>query len=212
MQKKNELFTTMPVGKAVAKLAVPVPTVISQIVVILYSLADTFFVGQIGDPKQRADRENRGETGFAKEYVEKFGEYAVSDSLYDNALAGRTYDGQSDADKLWLAQKDVIMRLAKEGSCVIVGRCADFILRDIADCLSVFIHASDEKRAERIVSVYGQREEAPANRLHNMERKRRAYYELYTGTSWGDIANYTVCLNSGVPGTDKCVDIIKGLY
>ena len=86
------------------------------------------------------------------------------------------------------------MRLAKEGSCVIVGRCADFILRDIADCLSVFIHASDEKRAERIVSVYGQREEAPANRLHNKDRKRRAYYELYTGTSWGDIANYTVCL------------------
>ena len=152
------------------------------------------------------------ETGFAKEYVEKFGEYAVSDSLYDNALAGRTYDGHSDADKLWLAQKDVITRLAKEGSCVIVGRCADFILRDIADCLSVFIHASDEKRAERIVSVYGQREEAPANRLHNKDRKRRAYYELYTGTSWGDIANYTVCLDSGVLGTDKCVDIIKGLY
>lgn len=184
MQKKNELFTTMPVGKAVAKLAVP--TVISQIVVILYSLADTFFVGQIGDPNQLAalkipcyDSELiekiAVETGFAKEYVEKFGEYAVSDSLYDNALAGRTYDGQSDADKLWLAQKDVIMRLAKEGSCVIVGRCADFILRDIADCLSVFIHASDEKRAERIVSVYGQREEAPANRLHNKDRKRRAY-------------------------------------
>ena len=221
MQKKNELFTTMPVGRAVAKLAVP--TVISQIVVILYSLADTFFVGQIGAPNQLAalkipccDSELIEkiaiETGFAKEYVERFGEYAVSDSLYDNALAGRTYDGKSDADKLWLAQKDVITRLAKEGSCVIVGRCADFILRDIADCLSVFIHASDEKRAERIVSVYGQREEAPANRLHNKDRKRRAYYELSTGTSWGDIANYTICLDSGVLGTDKCVEIIKGLY
>lgn len=95
---------------------------------------------------------------------------------------------------------------------MIVGRCADFILRDIADCLSVFIHASDEKRAERIVSVYGRREEAPAKRLHDKDRKRRAYYELYTGTSWGDIANYTICLDSGVLGTDKCVDIIKGLY
>ena len=152
------------------------------------------------------------ETGFAKEYVEKFGEYAVSDSLYDNALAGRTYDGQSDADKLWLAQKDVITRLAKEGSCVIVGRCADFILRDIADCLSVFIHASDEKRAERIVSVYGQREEAPAKRLHDKDKKRRAYYELYTGTSWGETDNYAVCLDSGVLGTEKCVEIIKDLY
>ena len=104
----------MPVGRAVAKLAVP--TVISQIVVILYSLADTFFVGQIGAPNQLAalkipccDSELIEkiaiETGFAKEYVERFGEYAVSDSLYDNALAGRTYDGKSDADKLWLAQK-----------------------------------------------------------------------------------------------------------
>ncbi len=172
----------MPVGRAVAKLAVP--TVISQIVVM-----DTFFVGQIGAPNQLAalkipccDSELIEkiaiETGFAKEYVERFGEYAVSDSLYDNALAGRTYDGKSDADKLWLAQKDVITRLAKEGSCVIVGRCADFILRDIAD----------------------------------KDRKRRAYYELYTGTSWGDIANYTICLDSGVLGTDKCVEIIKGLY
>lgn len=95
---------------------------------------------------------------------------------------------------------------------MIVGRCADFILRDIADCLSVFIHASDEKRAERIVSVYGRREEAPAKRLHDKDRKRRAYYELYTGTSWGDIANNTICLDSGVLGTDKCVEIIKGLY
>ena len=91
---------------------------------------------------------------------------------------------------------------------MIVGRCADFILRDIADCLSVFIHASDEKRAERIVSVYGRREEAPAKRLHDKDRKRRAYYELYTGTSWGDIANYTICLDSGVLGTDKCVEIM----
>ena len=95
------------------------------------------------------------ETGFAKEYVEQYGEYAMSDNLYNNALAGRTYDGQSDADKLWLAQTGVITQLAEKGPCVIVGRCADYILRETADCLSVFIHAFDEKRAERIVSVYG---------------------------------------------------------
>lgn len=98
-------------------------------------------------------------TGFAKEYIEKYREYAQSASLYDNALAGRTYDGQSDADKLWLAQKEVSTKLAQEGPCVIVGRCADYILRNTANCLTVFIHASDEKRAEQIVSVYGQREE-----------------------------------------------------
>lgn len=151
-------------------------------------------------------------TGFAKEYVEKFGEYTVTDNLYDNALAGRTYDGRSDADKLWLAQKEVITNLANEGPCVIVGRCADYILQDIADCLTVFIHASDEQRAERIVSVYGQREEAPAERLHEKDKKRKAYYELYTDTSWGDPDNYALCLDSGKLGIEKCVNIISELY
>ncbi len=152
------------------------------------------------------------ETGFAKEYIEQYGEYAISNSLYDNALAGRTYDGRSDADKLWLAQVKVITRLAEQGPCVIVGRCADYILRDTADCLTVFIHSSDEKRAERIVSVYGQRDEAPAQRLHDKDRKRRAYYELYTNTTWGEASNYVLCLDSGVLGIEKCVEMIRDLY
>lgn len=152
------------------------------------------------------------ETGFAKEFVEKYGEYTMSDNLYDNALAGRGYDGQSDADKLWLAQKEVITKLANEGSCVIVGRCADYILRDVADCLTVFIHSSDEQRAERIVSVYGQREEAPVQRLHDKDKKRKAYYELYTGTAWGNPDNYALCLDSGKVGIDKCVNTICDLY
>lgn len=152
------------------------------------------------------------ETGFAKEYVEQYGEYAISDNLYNNALAGRTYNGQSDADKLWLAQTKVITNLAQQGPCVIVGRCADYILRDTADCLSVFIHASDEKRAERIVSIYGQRDQAPVQRLHDKDKKRKAYYELYTSTSWGETNNYALCLDSGILGIEKCVDIIQNLF
>lgn len=95
---------------------------------------------------------------------------------------------------------------------MIVGRCADYILRNTANCLTVFIHASDEKRAERIVSVYGQREEAPAQRLRDKDKKRKAYYELYTGTAWGSADNYALCLDSGLLGTDRCVEIITGLY
>lgn len=151
-------------------------------------------------------------TGFAKEYVEKYGEYAISDNIYNNALAGRTYDGKSDADKLWLAQKEVVTKLAKEGPCVIVGRCADYILQDVADCLTVFIHASDESRAERIVSVYGQREESPVQRLHEKDNRRKAYYELYTGSEWGNADSYLLCLDSGKIGIDKCVEMICNLY
>ncbi len=152
------------------------------------------------------------ESGLAKEYIEKYGEYALSDKLYENAVAVRGRDGQSALDKIWLAQKKVITDLAKKESCVIVGRCADYILRDSADCLTVFIHASDEKRAERIVSVYGQREESPVQRLHDKDKKRRAYYELYTDTAWGEASNYELCLDSGKIGIDRCVDIITDLY
>lgn len=78
--------------------------------------------------------------------------------------------------------------------------------------MTVFIHASDEKRAERIVSVYGEREESPIRRIHDKDKKRKAYYEIYTGTEWGNAANYNLCLDSGALGIDKCVEIIKKLY
>lgn len=96
----------------------------------------------------------------------------------------------------------MVTDLAEKEPCVIVGRCADYILRNTADCLTVFIHASDEKRAERIVTVYGQREESPIQRLH----------ELYTGTQWGQADNYDLCLDSGRLGIEPCVDMIAALY
>ena len=127
------------------------------------------------------------QSGFAKEY----GEYALSDKLYKNVLAGRDQDAQSDVDKIWFAQKKVATDLAEKESCVIVGCCADYILKDTSDCLTVFIHSLDEQRAERIVSVYGQREESPAKRLHD---KDKTYYELYTGINWGMAENYDTYL------------------
>ena len=152
------------------------------------------------------------ESGLAKEFIEKHEEYAATTHLYDNAVAGRDRFGQSDTDKMWLAQKKVITDLANAGPCVIVGRCADYILRDVADCLTVFIHASDEQRAERIVSVYGQRQESPAKRLHDKDERRKAYYELYTGIQWGQVDNYELCLDSGKIGINRCVDMIADLY
>ena len=152
------------------------------------------------------------ESGFAREYVERYGEYAQADTLFENALAGREQDGQSTADKLWFAQEKVIKDLAQKSSCVIVGRCADYILQNVTNCLTVFIHASDEKRTERIVTVYGQREESPVQRLHEKDKKRKAFYELYTGTQWGVAENYEVCLDSGKIGINGCIAIISAMY
>lgn len=117
-------------------------------------------------------------------------------------------------DKLWFAQEKVIKDLAQKSSCVIVGRCADYILQNVTNCLTVFIHASDEKRTERIVTVYGQREESPVQRLHEKDKKRKAFYELYTGTQWGGggAENYEVCLDSGKIGINGCIAMISAMY
>lgn len=124
-------------------------------------------------------------SGFAREYIRERGEYAASSSWFGSALAMRDRMGHSVHDDLWRAQSSVISELAAKESCVIVGRCADYILRGKADCLTVFIHASMQKRAERIVSVYGERDESPEKRLRDKDKRRKAYYELYTDTPNG---------------------------
>ena len=101
---------------------------------------------------------------------------------------------------------------AEKESCVIVGRCADCVLQDKADCLKVFIHADMAFRAERIVKVYGEREESPEQRLRDKDKRRAAYHRFYTNMKWGYAENYHLTLDSGVLGIDRCVDIISGLY
>ncbi len=103
-------------------------------------------------------------SGLAKEYIAERGEYSSASSWWGTMLAGR----DQVRDDLWRMQREVILELAEKGPCVIVGRCADHILKDTADCLTVFIHASMEKRAERIVKLYGEREEKPEQRLMHL--------------------------------------------
>jgi cytidylate kinase len=127
-------------------------------------------------------------------------------------LSDRDMNGKSTQDYLWEIQRQVIIELAEKESCVIVGRCADYILKDKADCLKVFIHSDMDKRAERIVKQYGESADKPEKRLKDKDARRRAYYQFYTGEKWGDIKNYHITLNSGVLGIDKCVEILTNLY
>ena len=152
------------------------------------------------------------ESGLAKGFIKERGEYAASSSWWQSVSTGRDYYGHSQQDDLWRMQTRVILDLAEKGPCVIVGRCADYILRNRADCLTVFIHASMAKRAERIVNVYGESNEEPEKRLHDKDKRRKAYYEMYTDTKWGAARNYHIALDSGTLGIEKCVDIIVQLY
>ena len=150
------------------------------------------------------------ESGFTENYIKDAGEYAPGGFL-TSALSNRAF-GPTNEDYLWNVQYKIITDLAEKESCVIVGRCADYILREKADCLRVFIHASMEYRSERIVKVYGEREESPEQRLRDKDKRRAAYHRFYTDMKWGDARNYHVCLDSGELGIEKCAEIIQQLY
>ena len=117
----------------------------------------------------------------------------------------------STADFLWSIQCRVIQQLAEDGPCVIVGRNADYILKDRTDCLNVFIHADLDTRADRIVRLYGESEKSPEARLQEKDKRRKINYQHYTGRTWGHANNYHLCLDSGTLGIDQCIELIVGL-
>ena len=151
-------------------------------------------------------------SGFTQGYIQEQGEYAAHAGWLSNALASRFSDGLTSQDRLWVLQRELILELAEKGPCVIVGRCADFILREKADCLTAFIHADMAFRAKRIVEVYGQRQDSPEKRLQDKDRRRAAYYQFYTDTRWGQARNYHIALDSGVLGIDRCAELLAELY
>ncbi len=151
-------------------------------------------------------------SGLAKEFIAERGEYTLRGGWLANAFADRSLNGLSVQDYLWTIQRKTILELAEEGSCVIVGRCADYILDGKADTLKVFIHASIEARSKRIVEKYGESSESPEKRLRDKDIRRSSYYRFYTDVEWGIAKNYDIALDSGTLGLDRCVEIITSLY
>lgn len=155
------------------------------------------------------------ETGFDPEYIADAGEYAPGKSMFSYAFSSGVAQahttGMNTNDYLWAAQCKIILELAEKGNCVIVGRCADYILRQRKDCLNVFIHADTEYKAKRIVEIYGVTNKSPEKRLSEKDGKRKVNYKYFTGRDWGVAENYHLCLDSGFFGQDKCVQIIADM-
>ena len=141
------------------------------------------------------------ESGYTADYIKEEGEYVFGGWLSE-VFTDRTM-GLTNQDKLWNIQSRVIENLAEQGPCVIVGRCADYVLRYKAKCLNVLIHASMEKRDERIVREYGERKESPKLRLKEEDKQRVAHHRFYTEMKWGHAQNYHVCLDSGELGISQ---------
>lgn len=152
------------------------------------------------------------ETGFSQEFIEEAAEYATAkNSLLFNLLMNRSLHGRTEltpADSIYIAQAKIIKDLADKESCVIVGRCADYILRDRLDCFHVFICADSADRCRRVLDRYGDNGKPLAKRIEDKDTRRKIYYSHYTDQIWGAPQNYHLCLNSSKLGIDRCVDFI----
>lgn len=133
--------------------------------------------------------------------------------LYSLSMAAKMAigerDGLSEEGALYVVEERVIRDMAIQGPCVIVGRCAGWILRDRPDVLRVFIHASREFRMQRAQTAYGIAERDVENTLRRYDRRRANFYHANTGMSWDDKDGYQVVLDSSELGIDKCVDVIS---
>lgn len=106
-------------------------------------------------------------------------------------------------------QSDVIRQLAAEKSCLFVGRCADYILRDHPRCANIFISASHEARVARLCASHHVSEEEAENMMNKADKKRSEYYNYYSYKTWGAAATYHLCIDSSVLGIEKTIDFIE---
>ena len=147
-------------------------------------------------------------SGLSPEYVQKNAELSPKKGLFAYAFAGRDITGKSVEDMVYEAQRKVILDLAGKEPCVIIGRNADFILKDRDDVLNVFIHGDMPEKIQRITHLYNVGEQEAVKMMADTDKRRMANYNFYTEQNWGKASNYTLCLNSSEIGYDKCEAII----
>lgn len=112
-------------------------------------------------------------------------------------------------DKLFITQSDIIKNLADKSSCVIVGRCADYVLRDSnQNCIHLFVYADMDKRIERIAKKYDLKPEKAKDKIQKIEKTRKSYYNYYSNREWGNVSNYDLCVNTSVLGLEKTADVL----
>lgn len=155
------------------------------------------------------------ESGLCEEVFEKADERASSGLAYAFTM-GYSYMGMFTPytdilsnDGLFKLQSDAIRTLAEKESCILVGRCADYILRDDPACLSFFIHSSMESRIQRIVERQEVTVEQAKELMNKTDKSRAAYYNYYTNKSWGVVSSYNFSIDASVLGVDETVVFMK---
>ena len=148
------------------------------------------------------------QSGFSPEYIRENAELSPKKGLFAYAFAGRDITGKSVEDMVYEAQRKVIMEIAEKESCVIIGRNADFILKDRDDVLNVFIHGTESEKVKRICKLYHVTETDAIKMMTDIDKRRMTNYRFYTDQKWGMAGNYTLSLNSSQLGYDRCEQIV----
>ena len=147
-------------------------------------------------------------SGLSPEYIQENAELSPKKGLFAYAFSGRDITGKSVEDMVYEAQRNIILELAEKEPCVIIGRNADYILKDRDDVLNVFIHGDMPEKIQRITSLYNVEEKEAVKMMADTDKRRRTNYNFYTDQNWGKASNYTLCLNSSQLGYDRCEMII----
>ena len=152
------------------------------------------------------------ESGFSREMIADAEKKAKNSFLYSLASAMGTGEAGPESlslnERFFLAQFDTIRRIADEGSCVIVGRCADYVLRGMPEATNVFIYAEEADKIKRAVQEYGVPEDSVKKLMKDTDKARANYYAYHTGRKWGEHVNYNLSIDSGYIEIEDIVDLI----
>ena len=148
------------------------------------------------------------QSGLSPEYIQENAELSPKRGLFAYAFSGRDITGKSVEDMVYETQRKVILDIAEKEDCVIIGRNADFVLKDRNDVLNIFIHGDMPEKMKRICQLYNVAEAEAAKMIADIDKRRMTNYNFYTEQKWGMAGNYTLSLNSSQLGYEMCQRII----
>ncbi len=157
------------------------------------------------------------DSGFCEEMIRNHDERPTNSFLYNLVMdtysmgysTGTTYIDMPIGQRIFLAQFDTIKNVAEEGSCVVVGRCADYALSEIPNCLNFFIYADMDYRIQTVMNRYDLTESKAKELINKKDKQRSSYYNYYSNKKWGHASSYHLSIDSGKLGIDNTVELIK---
>lgn len=157
------------------------------------------------------------ESGFCEEMIRNHDERPTNSFLYNLVMdtysmgysTGTTYIDMPIGQRIFLAQFDTIKNVAEEGSCVVVGRCADYALSELPNCINIFIYADMDYRIKTVMKRYDLTEAKAKELINKKDKQRSSYYNYYSNKKWGHASSYHLSIDSGKLGLDNTVELIK---